>query len=74
MSDIRDTIKFSPGEGVYIYEHALPELRWVERWVEHAAPGAKMRVGTVLQQRWRIVTEGKEPRHEWRDVPTVKEG
>lgn len=50
------------------WEHALPELRWVNR-----GPGIHGAI-MVLQQRWRIVTDGKPPRHEWRDVPTVKEG
>lgn len=58
-------------KGATVWSQALPELRWVARLPE---PNASV-IRQVLQQRWRIVTEdGKPPRHEWRDVPTVKEG
>lgn len=73
MPDIRDTIRliesaFGDELKNTHWSQALPEMRWVNR-----GPGVGGAIMT-LQQRWRIITEdGKEPRHEWRDVPTVKE-
>ena len=59
-------------KGATVWSQALPELRWVWRSIH---PHGYDNEEKVLQQRWRIVTEdGKPPRHEWRDVPTVKEG
>jgi len=54
------------------YAQALPEVRLLERKTKI---DGFMLVEEALQQRWRIMTyDGKPPRHEWRDVPTVKEG
>ena len=67
MSDEKqEFVRLSDVAGRIEYSQALPEMRF------------RLGVSTqppVLQQRWRIMTyDGKPPRHEWRDVPTVKEG